>query len=446
MATPLADKKPRLGFWDIWNMSFGFFGIQFGFGLQLANTSRIFQNMDAEVENLAIFTIAAPVTGLIVQPIIGYMSDRTWHPYWGRRRPYFLIGAILATISLILMPNSPSLYFAIGMLWIMDTAFNVSMEPFRAFVGDKLPSSQRTFGYSMQSFFIGLGAVIATSLPWIFAKMGVSTDPSGNGVPTTVKWSFYVGAAVFLGAVAWTVFTTKEYPPTAAELEEKKNSSNPLVEMGKAMVSMPATMFQLAFVQFFSWFALFAMWIYTVPAITQHVYGTLDPKSAAYNDGADIVGLGFAMYNAVAFMIAFLLPVIAKFTSRKATHQICLSLGALGLGLMFFAPSITTLVIGMIGIGFAWSSILSMPYAILIGSLPEGKLGFYVGLFNFFIVLPQIVAAGMLGYILKNFFGTDPLYAFLIGAVSFLLAAAFVFIVKDKDDPKLIADPVVAKK
>ena len=414
-------------------MSFGFLGIQFGFGLQLANTSRIFTTMGAEVEQLAIFTIAAPLTGLLVQPIIGYLSDRTWHPRLGRRRPYFLIGAILASFALIMMPNSGSLYMAIGMLWVMDTAFNISMEPFRAFVGDKLPSSQRTFGYSMQSFFIGIGAVVSTSLPYLFSLMDVPNTAEKGVVPDTVKWSFYLGALVFLAAVLYTVLTTKEYPPSIQEKEEPRG--NFFKELGQDFKTMPATIWQLAGVQFFTWFALFSMWIYLVPAICQHVYGETDPSTEAYNDGAAFTGLAMAGYNAVAFLIAFLLPIIAKASSRKFTHQFSLALGGIGLLLIYLFPSNATLFAGMVGIGFAWASILSMPYAILIGSLPEKRLGFYVGVFNFFIVIPQIVAASILGWLVKDYFGNDPLSAMLIGALSFGLAALLVIIVDDRDDP-----------
>lgn len=428
------SEKPRLSFWEIWNMSFGFLGIQFGFGLQLANTSRIFQTMGAEVDELAIYTIAAPLTGLLVQPIIGYLSDHTWHPTFGRRRPYFLIGALLATLSLFLMPNSGTLTMAIGMLWVMDTAFNISMEPFRAFVGDKLPSSQRTFGYAMQSFFIGIGAVVSTSLPFLFAEIGVQNTGSPGVVPDSVKYSFYLGGLVFLLAVLYTVFTTKEYPPSA---EEKKAGGNSIMELANGFLKMPATMWQLAVVQFFSWFALFAMWIYAVPAVCKHVFGLTDPNTEAYQDAANFTGLAIASYNAVSFLVAFLLPVIAKRTSRKFTHQVCLALGAAGLLLIYLFPSKASLFVGMGGIGFAWASILSMPYAMLIGALPERQLGFYVGVFNFFIVIPQIVAAVLLGWMLNLMYSDnpDPIGAVLIGAISFIVSAAFVSMVDDKDDP-----------
>lgn len=435
------QEKPRLSFWDIWNMSFGFLGIQFGFALQLANTSRIFQIFGGEVENLPIYFIAGPITGLVVQPIIGYMSDRTWSPRWGRRRPYFMIGAILATAALIIMPNSPTLYFAIGMLWIMDTSFNISMEPFRAFVGDKLPSEQRTQGYSMQSFFIGVGAVIASSLPFLFTKMGVSNESLPNEVPDSVKYAFYVGAAAIFLAVGYTVLKSKEYPPEDMEAfkrekEATKGIGHAFADIIGGLVKMPNTMMQLAVVQFFSWFAFYCMWVYATPAIAENVWGVTDPNAKAYQDAGDWVGILFAIYNGVAFLIAFLLPVLANATTRKITHQIALVAGGLGLLSMIFIKSDTGLILSMIGIGIAWSSVLSMPYAILIGSLPENKLGYFVGVFNFFIVIPQLIAGLVLGPIIKDGFDNEPIYAMVLGGLSFFLAALSVFLVKDNDDIK----------
>ncbi|MDZ4822708.1 MAG: MFS transporter [Flavobacteriales bacterium] len=428
-------------------MSFGFLGIQFGFALQLGNTSRIFQTLDADVEKLAIYTIAAPVTGLIVQPIIGYLSDRTWHPRWGRRRPYFLIGALLATVSLVLMPNSPTLYMAIGMLWVMDTAFNVSMEPFRAFVGDKLPASQRTAGYAMQSFFIGIGAVVAYMLPYIFSNwLNISNTAPEGEIPPSVKYSFYIGAIAFLAAVSWTVFKTKEYPPVNMEDFKKERAStagvlNFLKETGTSIFKMPRTMIQLAAVQFFAWFALFAMWIYTTPTVAQNVFHSTDPLTKEFQDGGDWVGLCFAVYSGVAALAAFMLPWLASMTSRRKTHMMCLLAGALGLFALHFITNQYALWIAMVGIGIAWSSILSMPYAILIGSLPEKKLGFYVGVFNFFIVIPQIIAAGILGFLLKKFFNTDPSFAMIIGAVSFVISALLCLFIKEKSERLMETEP-----
>lgn len=434
-------EKPRLSFWDIWNMSFGFLGIQFGFALQLANTSRIFQTFGGEVENLAFYYIAGPITGLLVQPIIGYLSDRTWSPRWGRRRPFFLIGALLATMALIVMPNSPSLYFAIGMLWIMDTAFNVSMEPFRAFVGDKLPSEQRTLGYSMQSFFIGIGAVIASLLPFIFTYYGVDNEAKENVVPDSVKYAFYVGAAAIFIAVGYTVLTTKEYPPEDLEAFKKEKAAtkgigHAFTDIIGGLVQMPITMIQLAVVQFFSWFAFYCMWVYATPAVAENVWGATDPQSDAYQEAGNWIGVLFAVYNGVAFLVAFLLPIIANATTRKITHQICLTLGGIGLLSLLFIKDEWALMGSMALIGFAWSSVLSMPYAILIGSLPENKLGYFVGVFNFFIVIPQLIAGLLLGGIVENFFWGEPIYAMVIGGVSFFLAAASVVFVKDKDERK----------
>ncbi|MCB9080685.1 MAG: MFS transporter [Lewinellaceae bacterium] len=509
----LSGVKPRLGFWDIWNMSFGFLGIQFGFALQNANVSRIFETLGGETSNLAVYWLAAPVTGLIVQPIIGYLSDRTWHPRFGRRRPYFMVGAVLATLALFVMPNSPSLYFAIGVLWIMDSSINISMEPFRAFVGDMLPSSQRTTGFATQSFFIGVGAVVASLLPWVFTNwLGVSNVAPEGVIPPSVKWSFYAGAAMFFTAVFWTVFRTREYSPEQlaafSENHEQENhfAAGPqtaeefssfgnkqirtgaiLIALGAVLVwllsrasveqevyilaggivvfgllqvlagilqqggrsqggfvtimndfrTMPATMRQLAVVQFFSWFALFAMWIYTTAAVTSTVFGSNDPTTEAYNNGADWVSVCFAVYNGIAALVAFLLPVIAKRTSRKMTHIISLLLGAAGLVSIFFVENPQLLLVSMIGIGFAWASILSMPYAILTGSLPSDKMGYYMGVFNFFIVIPQIVAASILGFLLRHFFAGNAIYAMAIGGASFVIAAIFTLFVHDKDDVAL---------
>lgn len=500
-------EKPQLSFWQIWNMSFGFLGIQFGFGLQNANVSRIFQTLGANVDDIPILWVAAPATGLIVQPIIGYFSDRTWHPTLGRRRPYFLIGAILASIALILMPNSPVLWIAAGMLWIMDASINISMEPFRAFVGDNLPGSQRTTGFAMQSFFIGIGAVVASALPYMLTNwMGIpNTAPEGEIAPS-VKWAFYIGAAVFLLAVLWTVLHSREYSPeemaqfednedvayekeahtaeeyaqngrkqaivgavtlavgaamfyglTVSELDKqlfifagmvalagllslvsglfqtRGQYKNALVTIVNDFQYMPKTMKQLAVVQFFSWFALFAMWIYTTAGVTSHIYGATDTTSQAYNDGADLVGVWFAMYNGVCFLVAFLIPMLAKLTSRKVTHMICLTLGGLGLLSIYFIKNPMLGYASMVGVGIAWASILSVPYAMLAGSLPPAKMGYYMGVFNFFIVIPQLVAAALLGGLIGAFFNSEPIYALVIGGASMILAGLFSLLVDDKD-------------
>ena len=434
----ISSQKPRLTFWQIWNMSFGFLGIQFGFALQNANVSRIFETLGASKDELPILWLAAPVTGLLVQPIIGYYSDRTWHKKWGRRRPFFAIGAILATIALFAMPNSTALWMAVIMLWLMDASINISMEPFRAFVGDMLPNEQRTSGFAMQSFFIGVGAIIASALPYIFTNwFGISNIDEDGGIPDSVKWSFYLGGIAYFCAVMWTVFNTKEYPPDDLEKLKAENAEigvfTGLKESFMGIFQMPKTMVQLSFVQFFSWFALFAMWIYTTSAVTSHVYGTSDTTTALYNEGADWVGICFAIYNGIAAIVAFILPIVAKRLSRRITHLLALVLGGVGLISINFITDPNMLLVSMIGVGIAWASILSMPYAMLSSILPANKMGYYMGVFNFFIVIPQIVAAGILGFLLKSFFRNDSIYALIIGGVSMFLAALLCLIVQDNE-------------
>ncbi|AFU70125.1 maltose transporter MalT-like, MFS superfamily [Psychroflexus torquis ATCC 700755] len=489
-------QKRKLSFWEIWNMSFGFLGIQFGFALQNANTSRIFETLGADVEDIPILWIAAPVTGLVVQPIVGYFSDKTWTRL-GRRKPYFLVGALLASIALFLMPNSPELWIAAGMLWIMDASINISMEPFRAFVGDNLPEEQRTLGFAMQSFFIGIGAVVGSALPYVLTNwMGIDNTAPAGEIPDSVKWSFYVGGVVFFLAVLWTVLFSKEYSPEEMEAFEKESAAitiEPKTEQeirknittqqksGSIMIlvgaivsyviyanaltkelyilfigliivgvlflivselrkksvrngftiivsdllNMPKTMKQLAWVQFFSWFALFSMWIYTTQAVTGHVFDTRDTTSKIYNDAADWVTVMFTVYNGVAAIVAFALPVLAKKTSNKFTHMLALILGGLGLISIYFMTTKTGLIISMVGVGIAWASILSIPYAMLSGSLPSSKMGYYMGVFNFFIVIPQIVASTILGFIVSNLFENQPVYALIIGGVSMIAAGLF---------------------
>ncbi|MDX9759531.1 MAG: MFS transporter, partial [Bacteroidota bacterium] len=418
-----ATEKPALGFWQIWNMSFGFLGIQFGFALQNANVSRIFETLGASIDAIPILWIAAPTTGLLVQPIIGYMSDRTWGRL-GRRRPYFLVGAILASIGLLIMPNSPTLWVAAGMLWMMDASINISMEPFRALVADLLPSRQRTTGFAVQSFFIGTGAIIASALPWMFTNwLGIANTAPEGEIPDSVRYAFYAGAAAFFLAVLWTVIRTREYPPAdIAAFEHEKRTQRGLLhgvrEITASITGMPRTMLQLAVVQFFSWFALFAMWIYTTPAVTQHIYGTSDPTSLLYNQGADWVGVLMAVYNGFAAVMAFVIIAMARRFSRKIVHAISLVIGGLSLGSFFLITDPNILLISELGIGLAWASILSMPYAILAGSLPPEKMGVYMGIFNFFIVLPQIVAASILGFMVKSLFGGEAIHALLAGGAS----------------------------
>lgn len=579
--------QPRLNFWQIWNMSFGFLGIQFGFALQNANVSRIFESLGAQVEAIPILWIAAPVTGLIVQPIVGYLSDNTWGRF-GRRRPFFLIGAIFASLALIIMPNSPYLWIAAGMLWILDASINISMEPFRAFVGDMLPPEQRTKGFAMQSFFIGIGAVVGSGLPYALAEwVGISDVPlAGQKIPPNVTFSFYIGAAIFFISVLWTVIRTKEYSPEElAEFEKARKTQNedateyeskllppqkflkyaPFWILGGFLITavvivfnlkgelyilsggiflfgviqlatgllikakrekvgfvvvindlyqMPKTMKQLAVVQFFSWFALFSMWIYTTAGVTSHHYNmkldageiteltliaeelktqedadwhsgltriindlqtyqlkldegernvvasmrvvnffraeaekeielSVDLKNsllrveAEYNKGANWVTALFSIYNGFAALLAFLLPVLARLTNRRITHMMALVLGGIGLISVYFISSPLMLIFAMFGVGIAWASILSMPYAILTGSLPANKMGTYMGIFNFFIVIPQILAASILGFFVTTIAGGQAIYALILGGFSLFIAAFTVLFVKDEDEARI---------
>ena len=439
MSSQITLPQPRLTFRQILNMSFGFFGIQFGFALQNANVSRIFQTLGANIDKIGFLWVAAPLTGLLVQPIIGYLSDRTWHPRWGRRRPFFFIGAVLASVALFLMPQATMLWMAALLLWILDASINISMEPFRAFVGDKLPSSQRTTGFATQTFFIGLGAVIASLLPYIFTNVFhmSNTAPAGQ-IGDSVKYSFYIGAIVFIASVLWTVLTTNEFPPENIETweEEKlrtKGIMKGLAEITKGIFTMPATMLQLAIVQFFTWFAFFSMWIYTTPAIAQNAYGTVDTTSKAYQDAGDWVGVMFFVYSAVSAITAFLLPVIAKRIGRKYTHMVCLVIGGIGFLSLILIKSHNLLLIPMVAIGLAWSSTLTIPYAILAGALPANKMGFYMGVFNFFIVIPQLVASAILGFVIKDIFHEQGIYALVIGGISMIIAGFLNIIVKDRD-------------
>ena len=433
--------KPRLSFWQIWNMSFGFLGIQFGWGLQLGNMSGIYEKLGANPDQLPILWLAAPLTGLIVQPIIGSMSDRTWTRL-GRRRPYFLVGALLASVALFFMPTSSTLWMAAGLLWILDASINVSMEPFRAFVADKLNTDQRTTGFVMQSFFIGVGATLAGWLPLAFRRFGVSGNTE-SGIPLTIKYAFQIGAVAFLLAVLWTVFTTKEYPPEDMEAfnrmrREKRGLAAGFSEIITAMREMPRTMRQLAPVQIFTWLGLFCMWLFYVPAVARHVFGAVDPQSEAYTRGVEWGGFAMSFMNITCFAVAFLLPKLAAATSRKTVHALCLICGALGLLSVYLISTPWMLVLSMIGVGVAWASILSMPYAILSGALPAARMGVYMGVFNFFIVIPEIIQALTFGPLIRGIFGKDnprsPLYVVLVGGAFMLLAALLVTRVKDVAD------------
>lgn len=499
MSKPTSNSKPLLSFWQIFNMCFGFLGIQFGFALQNANVSRIFQTLGASIDEIPILWIAAPLTGLLVQPIIGYMSDKTWTRL-GRRRPYFLIGAVCTTLALFIMPHSPVLWVAAGMLWIMDASINIAMEPFRAFVGDNLPKRQRPLGYAMQSFFIGIGAVIASALPYILTNyFQVSNTAPAGEISDAVRYAFYFGGVVLFAAVFWTIISSREYSPEQlAAFEEHDNQHNstavrsqrtttqyhqgamlwsgvgliftliiyaadldkqlyllsagifafgPLqwfcshyLKQGKttpsmafaitdALFAMPKAMKQLAWVQFFSWFALFSMWIYTTSAVTSYHYGTDDVLSQAYNDGADWVGILFASYNGFAALAAVLIPLLAMSVGLKWSHLINLFCGGIGLMSFYFIKDPSLLWLPMIGVGIAWASILSIPYALLANALPAKQMGIYMGIFNFFIVIPQLLAASVLGLIVNHVFDGQPIFALVLGGSLMMLAGISVLFV-----------------
>jgi len=499
----MLKQKPQLNFWQIWNMCFGFLGIQFGFALQNANVSRIFQTLGADIDDIPILWIAAPLTGLIVQPIVGYLSDKTWNGL-GRRRPYFLYGAIAASLAIVVMPHSPVLWVAAGALWIMDASINITMEPFRAFVGDMLPKEQHAKGFAFQSFFIGVASVIASALPWLLTNvLDVSNTAPAGEISDSVRYSFYFGAAMFMLAVLWTVYSTKEYSPEQlAAFEDAKDQSrqaaeqtparsvtqytrgaiicsaigagfsvfimsnelakelyliaggfvafgliqtvtavmlnsrktdNAMFEIVTDLFSMPGAMKQLAVTQFFSWFALFAMWIYTTSAVTSFHYNATDTSSAAYNNGADWVGILFASYNGFAAIAAILIPFVAAKVGMKKCHMINLTCGGLGLISFIFIDDPRFLIIPMIGVGIAWASILSLPYALLSHVLPAHKMGIYMGIFNFFIVLPQLLAASILGPLVRELFDQQAIYALVLGGGSMILAGISVLFVKIDD-------------
>lgn len=500
-AQPAMRAKPRLNYGQLWNMSFGYIGIQFGFALQNANVSRIFETLGARVDQIPILWIAGPVTGLLVQPVIGYMSDKTWNRL-GRRKPYFLAGAILASLALLVMPNSPSLWFAAGMLWIMDASINVTMEPMRAFVGDMLPDEQHTTGFAVQTFFIGASSVAGSLMPYLLTNVFhvANVAPEGH-IPPSVKWSFYAGGIVYLLTVLWTIVSTREYSPeeqqafhtqpenvTAKEgagltldtgkyclwgtvlvavgligsaiiwwfgwdkplhilslgvcfygalqlvaaMRYAAGKQRGLVELVYDLNNMPKAMRQLALAQIFTWFALFAFFIYSTAAVTSYYYGSSDPQSALYNQGANWVGVLMAVYNGVAALVAFLLPLLARWTSRVMTHVICLVIGGAGLVSMILFRDPKLLVVSMIGLGIAWASLLTMPYAILSGVVPFRKMGVYMGMFNFFIVIPQILAAAVLGLLVRTLFHGHAIDALVLGGVSMIAAAALMLRVEDR--------------
>lgn len=439
--SPAASNRPRLKFWDLFNMSFGFFGIQFGWDLQRANMGPIYEYLKASPDQIPLLFLAAPLTGLIVQPIIGYMSDRTWHPWWGRRRPYFFVGAVLSTLCLFLMPNSSALWMAAGLLWILDTSGNIAMEPFRAFVADKLPDSQRTAGFTMQAFMIGIGGTIASSLPWIMSNVFHVSRVSANGsIPPSVRYAFYIGGAIFFTAVLYTILSTKEYPPADLGFKEKVKESNKgfgggIREINQSIMNMPAKMKQLALVQFFTWPGLFLMWFYYSTAVARNVFHAASEKDVIYTQGVEFAGLTLSFYNIVAFVVALLIPFIAKNLGRKLTHSVCLTCGAIGLLCVGLVTQKYQLYFCMVGVGIAWASILSMPYAMLAGALPEDKIGVYMGIFNFFIVLPEIIASLFFGWIMEHWLNNNRLLAVQIGGGMMILAALICyFIVSEKHE------------
>ena len=490
----LLQQKPRQNFAGLWNISFGFFGIQIGFALQNANMSRVFQTLGSSIDDLPALWVAAPLTGLLVQPIIGHLSDRTWNRL-GRRRPYFLTGAILSALALFLMPLSPAfgapLLFAAAMLWLLDASLNISMEPFRAFVGDMLHTDQHAAGYAVQTAFIGAGAVVGSIFPWFLEQLGVSNLAADGGIPETVKWSFWGGGLALFCAVLWTILTTREYSPEqqaafahaqeaapqhpvralasksyvggavwivaglavmlavdrlalekevlllgallaaygvisgiGIALAKQGRSANMLSSIVGDFAGMPDVMKRLALVQFFSWSALFIMWINTTPVVTQYVFGSTDTTSAAYNEGANWVNVLFTVYNAVAAVAALvLLPWLSRRVGQVMTHSICLTLGAGGFLMFVFVRDATLLLLAEVGIGIAWASILAMPYAILASNLPQAKLGIYMGLFNVFVVVPQLLVATVMGSIMQAFFPGEPVWTMLFAAASWLVAA-----------------------
>ncbi|WP_428330538.1 MFS transporter [Mucilaginibacter sp.] len=451
MAKRSIVQKPKMSFWQIFHMSFGFLGIQFGFALQTGNASRILQTFGADVEHLSWFWLAAPITGMIVQPIIGHYSDRTWTRL-GRRRPYFLTGAILSGLALFFMPNSsmlaaiiPPIVVGAGMLMIMDASFNVAMEPFRALVADNLPDEQHDAGFSMQTCLIGVGAVVGSWLPYVFANwLGIAKTAPAGYVPNNLLYSFYAGGIVLIASILWTVFKTKEYPPAEYasfhEEEKKGEKKSGISEILSDLAHMPKTMRQLGVVQFFSWFALFSMWVFTTPAIVDHVYHikASDTTSEAYNNAGNWVGVLFGIYNAVSAVYALLLPKIVRKTSRKKTHAFSLAMGGLGLISIFFIQNDYLLILPMIGIGLAWGSILAMPYAILASSIPATKIGVYMGIFNFFITLPQIINGIIGGPIVKYLYNNHAIYALVMAGVFMFLAAISVLFVSDGRDIQII--------
>ncbi len=507
MNRPEQIEKPRQSLAGLWNISFGFFGIQIGFALQTANMSRIFQSLGASVDSLPILWVAAPLTGLLVQPIIGHMSDKTWLGRLGRRRPYFVAGAILAALSLFLMPLSTELIMAAILLWLLDASLNISMEPFRAFVGDMLRKDQHTSGYAVQTAFIGAGAVFGSIFPWLLDQWGVSNTRAGGGIPDTVRYSFWFGGAALFLAMLWTVLTTREYSPEemarfgesaqhpqsdeqldalstrsqfpsfawiaagvlivvavaqfhfekevyllggllilyglaraiAIALAKSGNRTNMLAHIVGDFSGMPPLMKRLAVVQFFTWSALYTMWVFTTPVVSQYFYGSTDAASSAYQNAGNEVGTLFAIYNGVAALAALtLLPWLAQAIGKARTHVLCLVCGAAGYASFLFLRDVRWLILSEVGVGIAWASVLAMPYAILASSLPQRKLGIYMGLFNVFIVVPQFLVATVMGTIMKTFFPGQPIWTMLAAAVVMAIAALAMLRVNPEEHPAAV--------
>lgn len=451
MSTAFTGAKPKLSLSEIINMSVGFFGIQFGWDLQRANMGRIYENLGAHPDQVPLLFLAAPLTGLLVQPIIGYLSDKTWHPRWGRRRPYFMVGAILSSIALFVMPHSSTLWMAAGLLWILDTCGNIAMEPFRAFVTDKLPDSQVNRGFIMQSLMIGMGGSIASALPWIMRNIfHVNNTAEKGSIPDNVQWSFYIGSFFFLAAVLYTVFTTKEYPPSDLGYKDKVKESHKgfgggAKEIFSAMSNMPSKMKIIALVQFFTWPGLFLMWFYYTTAVAVNVFGGKDASDPVYAQGADFGSLTLSYYSVITFLFALILPAIADKLGRKLTHSLCLICGAIGLISVGWVKNKYMLYGCMTGVGIAWASILSMPYAILSGVLPKDKVGIYMGIFNFFIVLPEIIASLGFGWLMKNVLNNDRLLAVEVGGGMMILAAIICYLFIKEHKNEFVNDELTAE-
>lgn len=432
--------KPKLSFWQIWNMSFGFLGIQFGFALQGGFMSRIFQTLGAEKDTIPMLWIAAPLTGLLVQPIVGYISDRTWHPKFGRRRPFFLFGAILSTIALFFAPYSSALWMAAGSLWILDASINISMEPFRALVADKLPDSQRSFGFVVQTLIIGIGTWVASNLPWFMTQIGVPNTAEPGVVPDSVKFAFAIGAVVLFTSILYTILTTDEYPPEDMDLfqkekEESKGFMNGVKEIFKNIAGMPEVMLKLGIVQFFSWFAFFTMWSFATPAITEHVFKATDTSSLAYNNAADSIGNYLGTYGLVSMFFALILAFVTSKIkiNRKMVHMLSLFAGGAGFILIYFITEPWMLHLCFALVGIAWASILSMPYAMLSSSVNPKQMGVYMGIFNMFIVIPQIVAAvGGINVTYKFLFGEEVIFTMVLAGTSLIIAGLANLLITNK--------------